>query len=93
MPAKKGLYANINAKRKRIAKGSGGKMRKPGENGAPSREDLKKLCEDSEENKSKRGKMRKCGQAWKGGPKWKGQIKNSKIVGQLAMQFREEHVS
>ena len=32
---KKGLYANINAKRKRIKKGSGEKMRKPGSKGAP----------------------------------------------------------
>ena len=31
-----GLYANINAKRKRIAKGSGEKMRKPGQKGAPT---------------------------------------------------------
>lgn len=31
-----GLYANINAKRKRIAKGSGEKMRKPGSKGAPT---------------------------------------------------------
>ena len=34
--AKKGLYANIQAKRKRIAKGSGEKMRKPGAKGAPT---------------------------------------------------------
>ena len=33
-----GLYANINAKRKRIAKGSGEKMRKPGQKGAPTAE-------------------------------------------------------
>ena len=33
---KKGLYANIQAKRKRIAGGSGEKMRKPGAKGAPS---------------------------------------------------------
>ena len=34
----KGLYANINAKRKRkrIAEGSGEKMRKPGTKGAPT---------------------------------------------------------
>lgn len=32
----KGLYANINAKRKRIAAGSGETMRKPGEKGAPT---------------------------------------------------------
>jgi hypothetical protein len=31
-----GLYANINAKRKRIAKGSGEKMRKVGSKGAPT---------------------------------------------------------
>ena len=34
--AKRGLYANINAKRKRIAAGSGEKMRKPGTPGAPT---------------------------------------------------------
>lgn len=31
-----GLYANIHAKRKRIAAGSGEKMRKPGSKGAPT---------------------------------------------------------
>jgi len=31
-----GLYANINSKRKRIAKGSGEKMRKVGSKGAPT---------------------------------------------------------
>jgi hypothetical protein len=31
-----GLYANINAKRKRIAEGSGEKMRKVGSKGAPT---------------------------------------------------------
>lgn len=35
---KVGLYANINAKRKRIAKGSKEKMRKPGSLGAPTAE-------------------------------------------------------
>jgi hypothetical protein len=33
---KQGLYENINAKRKRIAAGSGEKMRKPGSKGAPT---------------------------------------------------------
>ena len=33
-----GLYANINAKRKRIAAGSGEKMRKPGSKGAPTKQ-------------------------------------------------------
>ena len=35
-----GLYANINAKRERIAEGSGEKMRKPGSAGAPSKKDF-----------------------------------------------------
>ena len=33
---KKGLYANINAKRKRIEQGSGETIRKPGTKGAPT---------------------------------------------------------
>jgi hypothetical protein len=33
---KTGLYYNVNAKRKRIASGSGEKMRKPGSKGAPT---------------------------------------------------------
>jgi hypothetical protein len=33
---KVGLYANINAKKKRIAAGSGEKMRKVGSKGAPT---------------------------------------------------------
>jgi hypothetical protein len=36
MPGKPGLYTNIHAKRKRIAEGSGEKMRKPGSRGAPT---------------------------------------------------------
>ena len=35
--AKRGLYANIHAKKKRIAAGSGEKMRKPGAKGAPTK--------------------------------------------------------
>jgi len=35
---KVGLYANINAKKKRIAAGSGEKMRKPGTKGAPTKQ-------------------------------------------------------
>ena len=38
---KKGLYANIHAKRERIASGSGEKMRKPGSKGAPSDKNFK----------------------------------------------------
>lgn len=36
-----GLYANIHAKRQRIAEGSGEKMRKPGAPGAPTAEAFK----------------------------------------------------
>jgi hypothetical protein len=39
---KKGLYANIHAKRKRIEEGSGETMRKPGSKGAPTAKDFKK---------------------------------------------------
>jgi len=38
---KKGLWANIHQKRKRIKAGSGERMKKPGEKGAPSAKDLK----------------------------------------------------
>jgi hypothetical protein len=39
---KPGLYANIHAKRKRIAAGSKETMRKPGAKGAPTAKDFKK---------------------------------------------------
>ena len=38
---KPGLWANIHAKRERIKKGSGERMRKPGSKGAPSAQDFK----------------------------------------------------
>jgi hypothetical protein len=38
---KPGLWANIHAKRKRIAEGSGEKMRKVGSKGAPTAKALK----------------------------------------------------
>lgn len=42
MPKKKGLYANIHAKKKRIKAGSGEKMRKPGSKGAPTKKAFKR---------------------------------------------------
>jgi len=42
--AKPGLYANIHAKRKRIAEGSGEKMRKPGTAGAPTAKQFKQAA-------------------------------------------------
>jgi len=41
MATKPGLYANINAKQKRIAAGSGEKMNKVGSKAAPSAADFK----------------------------------------------------
>ena len=40
--AKKGLWYNINQKKKRIAAGSGEKMRTPGSKGAPTAKAIKK---------------------------------------------------
>ena len=42
MAKKPGLYENIHAKRERIKKGSGEKMRAPGTKGAPTDKDFKK---------------------------------------------------
>jgi len=42
MAKKPGLYDNIHAKRGRIKKGSGEKMRRPGTKGAPTDKDFKK---------------------------------------------------
>lgn len=41
---KPGLYANIHAKQKRIAAGSGEKMRKPGTEGAPTAKQFKQAA-------------------------------------------------
>lgn len=41
---KPGLYANIHAKRERIRKGSGEKMRKPGSKGAPTASAFRKAA-------------------------------------------------
>ena len=51
---KQGLYSNINAKKKRIASGSGEKMRKPGSAGAPSAKDFKDSEKTSMMNKRKK---------------------------------------
>ena len=42
--AKSGLYANIHAKKERIAKGSNEKMRKPGSKGAPTAANFKRAA-------------------------------------------------
>jgi len=48
---KQGLYSNIQAKRKRIAAGSGEKMRKPGTKGAPSDKDFKDAAKTAKKGK------------------------------------------
>ena len=49
----KGLYANIHAKRERIAAGSKEKMRKPGAKGAPSASDFKAAVKTAKPVKKK----------------------------------------
>jgi hypothetical protein len=46
---KNGLYANIHAKRKRIAEGSGEKMNKVGSKAAPSAKDFKEAAKTRKE--------------------------------------------
>ena len=54
MPAKKkGLYANIHAKRKRIKAGSGEKMRKKGAKGAPTDKAFKQAAKTAKKRKKR----------------------------------------
>ena len=53
MAKRPGLYANIHAKRKRIAAGSGEKMRKVGAKGAPTAANFRRSAKT--EKKTKRG--------------------------------------
>lgn len=52
--AKQGLYSNIAAKKKRIAAGSGEKMRKKGDKGAPVKGAFKAAAKTAK--KPKKGK-------------------------------------
>ena len=56
MPAKKGLYANIHAKRRRIAAGSGETMRKPGTPGAPKPKNFRDAAKTAKKRTSKKKK-------------------------------------
>ena len=49
--AKKGLYANIQAKRKRIKAGAGETMRKVGTKGAPTAKAFKKAAKTEKKSK------------------------------------------
>lgn len=48
---KPGLYANIAAKKQRIAAGSGEKMRKPGTKGAPTAKAFKESAKTAKKGK------------------------------------------
>jgi hypothetical protein len=54
MAKRPGLYANIHAKRKRIAAGSGEKMRKKGAKGAPAKDAFKKIAAAEKKKKKKK---------------------------------------
>ena len=49
--AKQGLYANIHAKRKRIAAGSEEKMRKPWSKGAPTSKAFKQSAKTAKKSR------------------------------------------
>jgi len=51
---KRGLYANIAAKRRRIKAGSGEKMRKPGDKGAPTAKNFKDAAKTAKKRKPKK---------------------------------------
>ena len=51
--AKPGLYANIHAKRKRIAAGSGERMRKVGTKGAPTKANFVRSAKTAKKPKKK----------------------------------------
>ena len=66
MPGKKkGLYANIHAKRERIKAGSGERMRSPGAKGAPSRQDFIDSAKTAKMNSG--GAAKKMMQYYNGG--------------------------
>ena len=52
MATKPGLYANIHAKQKRIAAGSGERMRKPGTAGAPTAKAFKESAKTAKPAKA-----------------------------------------
>ena len=54
MAKQRGLYDNIHAKRKRIAAGSGEKMRRPGSKGAPTKANCKRAKKTAKKRKKKK---------------------------------------
>jgi len=56
MAKRKGLYANIAAKRNRIKAGSGERMRKPGTKGAPTAANFKRAAKTAKKVKKRKRK-------------------------------------
>ena len=56
--AKRGLYSNIAAKRRRIKAGSGEKMRKKGDKGAPTDANFKRAEKTAKKTKKKTTKKK-----------------------------------
>tara|TARA_R110000744_G_scaffold98280_1_gene189867 strand:+ start:205 stop:690 length:486 start_codon:yes stop_codon:yes gene_type:complete len=98
--AKQGLYANIHAKRKRIAAGSGETMRKPGSSGAPTKANFTRSAKTA---KKKEGGFkspawtRKAGQSPTGGLNAKGRAsakaEGSNLKSQLSSGTSPRRVS
>jgi hypothetical protein len=72
--AKRGVWANIHAKRKRIKAGSGERMRKKGAEGAPTEEQIK----NSQKEMGGKRKLMQKGGSGKFPPKIKKMLKKSK---------------
>jgi len=53
---RKGLYANIHAKRRRIKAGSGERMRKKGAKGAPTNAQFKRAAKTAKKRRRKKKK-------------------------------------
>ena len=81
--AKRGLYANIHAKKKRIAAGSGEKMRKVGTKGAPTAANFKRAAKTAKKPRKKKimasaAWTRKAGKSPSGGLNAKGRASYKK---------------
>lgn len=57
--SKPGLWANIHAKRERIKKGSGEKMRRPGSKGAPTAKNFRDAAKEEKEPEKQTPKIKK----------------------------------
>ena len=84
-----GLYANIAAKKRRIAAGSGEKMRSVGEKGAPKKSDFAKAAKTASYKEGGQSRVNQAGNYTKPGMRKKlfEQIKRSATQGTAAGQW------